>query len=185
MFDQRPSPELLRKVLRYDPETGYLFWRNRTPDMFNGRPGDSVVLCRKWNARHAGNRALSSSSNGYRVGRIFGEPYSAHRVIWAMLNGSWPENEIDHENKDRSDNRDSNLRDVSHQENTQNRKLSSTNTSGASGVYWRKDCNKWMVLIPFNGKMKSLGSFIEKSSAIEARKSAEIELGFHPGHGSD
>lgn len=67
-----PSREALLALLRYDERTGKLFWRHR-PTV----------------------RALDSNSNGYRRGRLWGEYYYAHRVIWKMLHGTEPP-EVDH-----------------------------------------------------------------------------------------
>lgn len=48
---------------------------------------------------------------------------------------------------------------------------SSLNTSGITGVYKRK--NRWQAAIGVNGKFKSLGYFLTKEEAIQARKAAE------------
>ena len=58
-----------------------------------------------------------------------------------------------------------------HQENTYNKELCSTNTSGVTGVSWDKLRNKWIAHI----KRKNLGRFNTKEEAIKVRKQAEIE----------
>ena len=118
-----PSPELLRKLLRYEPETGKLFWRKRPPDMF---PRESRGL--SWNTRYAGAEAFKDKhERGYKRGSIFGKTFRAHRAIWAMVHGHWPPEDVDHINGDTSDNRLENLRAVSRQENLKNQRLSKTN----------------------------------------------------------
>lgn len=48
-----------------------------------------------------------------------------------------------------------------------------TNTSGCTGVVYRKDNNKWRATITVSGKVKNLGSFLTKEEAMKARKEAE------------
>lgn len=181
-----PSPELLRKLLRYDPETGRLFWRERTADMFN--PGATLSaerISKSWNNKHAGNEAVNNNHEGYRRGVINGKPYYSHRVIWAMYTGFWPVEQIDHENGIRHDNRIGNLREATNMENSINQKLRSTNTSGTSGVSWSKGMGKWLSRISSAGRIVHLGYFHDMSAAISARKNAEIKYGYHPNHGRD
>ena len=51
----------------------------------------------------------------------------------------------------------------------------SNNTSGITGVYWKKDRNKWGARIVVNGKCIYLGYFANKEDAIKIRKEAEIK----------
>ena len=81
---------------------------------------------------------------------------------------------VDHINHNTFDNRKSNLRICTHQENLRNQSINSKNTSGTTGVSFRKDKNKWRAYITVNEKQISLGNFINKEDAIKARKEAEI-----------
>jgi len=176
--------ETLRELLDHDPATGELTWKVRDPKWFKGRRYTAQDQANAWNAKKAGKPALTAVNNkGYKTGGIFRKPYKAHRVIWAMATGAWPESQIDHINGIRDDNRIENLRDVTNQENSRNRKLRNDNTSGHIGVSWDKQENKWRAFIHVNGKKKHLGFFIDKADAIAARKAAEIEHGFHSNHG--
>ena len=180
-----PSPELLRKLLRYDPETGELFWRERDDSIFSdgGHGGRCGAACR-WNGKWAGKQALSYvNKNGYKVGGIMGGVYKSHRVIWAIIHGAWPIRQIDHINGCKYDNRVENLRVVDHQENMKNQPLRSTNTSGVSGVGWNRRTKKWCANISSGGVQNYLGEFQDKGDAIAARKEAEVEYGFHENHG--
>jgi hypothetical protein len=85
----------------------------------------------------------------------------------------WPEDQIDHINRIRTDNRISNLREVSHKQNHQNRSKSSHNTSGHSGVSWYKQKSRWRAQITHNQKDIHLGLFTNLEDAIAARKAAE------------
>ena len=53
---------------------------------------------------------------------IYDKPYRAHRVIWALVHGEWPEGQIDHINGVRDDNRLENLRVVTNQDNQKKHK---------------------------------------------------------------
>lgn len=172
MSKDLPSPEYLREALRYDPETGKLFWRQRY----------DVPTC--WNTRWAGKEAFTTTMpNGYKQGGINNTNIRAHRVIMAMVNDEWPPEEVDHINGDRADNRLCNLRLATKSENMRNMKLPSDNTSGRIGVSWDKREGKWQAYIVVEGRKKHLGRFARKADAIAAREAAEAELGFHENHG--
>lgn len=174
------EPAELRKLLRYEPETGKLYWLPRTAGIF--ADGDRIVA--QWNSRLAGKEAFTAvSKQGYRVSRIFNRGYYAHRVIWALHHGEWPKGEVDHINGDRSDNRISNLRNVSRAENCRNTARSVRNKSGAVGVHWHKQTQKWHARIKRDGKTTSLGLFFDFDDAVAARKAAEPRYDFHENHG--
>jgi hypothetical protein len=66
--NQIPTPEMLRKLLDYDPDTGLLVWKHRTADM---HPNDQGR--RLFNKRWAGTLAFTSNNNyGYKRGKVFG-----------------------------------------------------------------------------------------------------------------
>ena len=180
---QEPSPELLNLLLRYEPEAGKLFWRNRPVWMFVNGMQSALHACNKWNSRYTGKHAFTTANNGYRHGDIFGRKYYAHRVIWAMYYGEWPQYQIDHINHVRLDNRVVNLRAVSRQDNMRNSSISQANTSGFTGVHWNKALKKWSAAINTNGNDVHLGLFHNLSDAIDARSAANIKYGFHKNHG--
>jgi hypothetical protein len=182
MTKELPSPELLRKLLRYDPDTGKLFWRERTPDMFpEGKRQNQAHSA--WTTKYCGQQALTAKAKGYLVGDISGKTMRAHRVAWAIHYGEWPKAEIDHINGDRADNRISNLRDVSRIVNMRNVELSPKNTSGHNGVHWDRRERKWRARIRINSKLKCLGYFHDINDAVKARKNAEYNLRFTCRHG--
>lgn len=81
----------------------------------------------------------------------------------------------DHINRNPLDNRKSNFRSATAQENARNRSLSSKNTSGYIGVSWDKECLKWAAYIKIDGHIKRIGRFVNKEDAIRARLKAEVE----------
>lgn len=148
---------------------------------FDGKP----ELC--WRERRsnvaAGALAGCVTASGYRRLSIAGMRFCGHRVMWAYVHGRWPTMRLDHINGNGLDNRIENLREVSHQENHRNAKLSRRNKSGFVGVYWYAGKSPWRAFIKVDGRLIALGSFADMQDAIEARKAAERAHGFHPNHG--
>jgi hypothetical protein len=177
-----PSIEFLRQALRHDPESGLLYWRPRTADMFDAKQLGNERSALAWNRRHAGKAADQVSSNDYFTVQLKTRKYMAHRVVWAMHNGAWPDGEIDHINHNRQDNRIQNLRVVSRLENCHNLSKRHDNTTGVTGVYWDKNHEKWYAQIRLGSKTKHLGRYHDKSEAIAARRAAELHLGYHKNH---
>jgi len=173
-----PSPEILRQLLRYELDTGKLFWRKRSADFF-----PSELACKRWNILFAEQEAFAYVGvNGYCRGAVQNKSLLAHRVAWAILHGNWPKC-IDHINGDRSDNRPINIRDVTNQQNNLNMKRDKRNSSGFQGVTFHKASGKWRAVISYAGVRQSLGYFHDKDAAILARKFAEQSMGYHVNHG--
>jgi hypothetical protein len=174
--------ETLRRLVRFEAETGKLYWLPRPPDLVIDNAGiGAAEIARRWNTRLAGKEALTKNVGGYKRGRILYENHCAHRVIWALHYGRWPTEQIDHINGVRTDNRIENLREVSSLENSRNQRLQARNTSGVVGVSSYKA--KWSAQIGVNGSIKYLGLFDKFEHAVEARKAAEVKFGFHANHG--
>lgn len=113
----------------------------------------------------------SVGSNGYVTATINNKTIFLHRFIMNCPN----EMLIDHINGDPTNNCKSNLRIVTMQQNNMNRKKQSNNTSGCTGVYWEKQCNKWRASITYKGKITHLGLFTNIEDAIKARQDAELK----------
>lgn len=176
-----PSPELLRKLLSYEPETGKLFWRRRTIETKGNM--DHRIL-KSWNTRFADKEAFTADNGkGYRCGPIFCELFFAHRIIWCIHYGRTPLNDIDHIDGNRSNNRIVNLREVTRSQNLKNTCIRSDNTSGTIGVSFDKSRQKWKAYIEISGKTKLLGRFADQAVAIEVRKAAERKHGYSANHG--
>ena len=166
----------IKQLLKY--EDGLLYWRPRTKDMF-----DSLKKYNAWKTRCEGKIAGGKTSTGYVSIEVNNFVFRAHRAIWAMHNGKWPNGEIDHINHNRSDNRIENLREVNRFEQMKNKTKYSSNNTGTTGVVFVKKNKNYRAHISCDGKMHWLGTFNNKDDAIAARKKAEVEMGYHQNHG--
>jgi len=166
-----PTPEKLRQLLRYEPETGHLYWLPR-----EGGPREEG-----FNTLRAGKRAGFPLSNGRLQIFVIGYKLYVHRVVWAIHYGVWPSYNIDHVNGDPSDNRITNLRDVTQLENAHNRGRSKNNKSGYANV--TADGKKWFAGFKHCGRHVFVGRFDSPEEASRAVRSRQAELGFTPRHG--
>jgi hypothetical protein len=111
-------------------------------------------------------------SEGYALAMIDGKKTRMHHLILPKKKGF----EIDHINRNRSDNRRCNLRYVTSSQNTMNSSKRSDNTSGYRGVWWDKEKKKWRVEIMMNRKKIYIGTFVDIEDAAKAYKNKAIEL---------
>lgn len=140
----------LKSLLAYDPDTGNLTWLN--PLSVRVKPGD---------------RAGSVSGQGYVTVRIKGTLYYAHRLAFLFMTGKWPEKLVDHIDGDRKNNRWSNLREATRQENAMN--LHGAHADSATGVLGvSKRGAKFRAYITVDGKQKHLGYHETEEEASEA-----------------
>ena len=159
----KPTPQRLSELLDYDQNSGVLTWKQH-------RPNGSKAMSRAGSV---------SKHNCLRVVGIDGAIYAEHRVIWAIVHGSWPTMQIDHINGEEADNRLVNLREVSGAMNCQNkRRAPSTSSHGVLGAS-KSSVNSWRAQIKVNGKKLYLGSFKTSEEANTAYLSAKRSL--HPG----
>lgn len=130
----------LKELLHYDPLTGEFTWL--VPTNRRIRVG-SVAGC--------------PDGHGAWVIGVDGVNCLAHRLAWLYMTGKWSDPEVDHEDKNASNNIWANLREATHQQNNCNKSKYRRNTSGYKGVSWDKQNKKWVASIMAAGKYKFLG----------------------------
>lgn len=178
-----PSQEVLCQILRYETDTGKLFWKERGLEWFNAEKQTREHNAAIWNGKNAGKEAfITALPLGHRYAGIFGVKYLAHRVAWKMAYGTDPIG-IDHIDGDPTNNRLSNLREAPQSVNGKNARVRKNNTSGVMGVCWAQRLSKWVAQINVDYRKIHLGVFEEFDDAVAARKAAEIAHDFHPNHG--
>lgn len=149
-------------LLSYDPDTGIFRWKV---------PGQG---------RRVGGIAGHFDPAGYNLVRVNYVMYRGARLAWYLSYGVWPK-EVDHINRDKHDDRLSNLREVTHAENIVN---TSTRTShGEKYIYWNKRQEKWEVKIKNCYAIKWLGVYSSYEEALRVRNDYLAKLA-NPG-GSD
>lgn len=94
------TQERLKELLEYDPETG--IFTNRVQRHLRGKIGEPTGKPNKL---------------GYVFITLEKSTYHASRLAWLYMTGTWAEGDVDHINRNRSDNRWANLQVLSHQDN--------------------------------------------------------------------
>lgn len=146
---KRKIPDEIKEFISYNPETGVFMWVKKRGA--RGIPGNIID---------------NATSLGYRS-VVFGRKhYFAHRVAWWFVYGVEPECEIDHINGDRTDNRISNLRLASREENTRNASVRKDSKTGVKGV--SPDGKSFKARCWADGVRHNLGNFRTIEAAAEA-----------------
>lgn len=123
----------------------------------------------------AGKAAGRSRKAGYcdlGLDQVF---YLVHRVIWKIVTGKEPPEQIDHRDLDPSNNRWSNLRPANQTEQNWNMRLLRTNTSGRRGVHIGRD-GKAIAQLTINGVTRHLGVFATVDEAGDFTDAIRREL---------
>lgn len=161
-----PPDVYLLECFTYDRSAGTVTWRKRPQAHFK-----SIRACNAWNARYSGQLIKHQTShNGYTIVRIDSKGYYLHRLIWEIVSGHDPLNEIDHRNRDRRDNRWENLREATTTQQKHNQGQRRNNTTGYKGVYRHND--RYIAQITIDGRGVHLGSFDTAELAHAAYREA-------------
>lgn len=141
-----PDFEKFNELLRYDKETGLLWWKQPKP------------------GRQLGAPAGSKDKKDYIRIMINYRMYAAHRLAWLLYYGEWPKGVIDHIDRDCSNNKISNLRDTDHSTNMRNAKAKKDNKTGVRGI----SEHKGMYALRLQGVY--IGSYVTIEAAIAAKE---------------
>ena len=115
---------------------------------------------------------MRTHAREYAQVMIDGRNYLAHRLAWMYEHGEWPDGDLDHADRDGTNNRLSNLRLATRQQNRANSKASGR--SGVKGAYRRYN-GRWQARIRANGSLKNLGHFATAEDAGNAYAEAARE----------
>ena len=129
--------------------------------------------------RKVGEIAGTPHKRGYIHIGVDRKYYKAHRLAWLYVYGHFPELNIDHINRDCSDNRICNLRLATQKQNCENISPRKDNTSGYRGVHWHEAAKKWRASISHNKKRMIVGMFDSKEEAGLAARLKREELFTH------
>ena len=166
MAKQIISQERLREALDYNHATGVFTWNIKTARRIK-----------------IGNVAGNLNVQQYLQVRIDNRVYLTHRLIWLYIYGRWPINQIDHVNRNRSDNRLCNLREATNMENSKNHSMRKDNMSGVTGVNWNAKNKTWNTRIHHDGKCFYQKTHASKRKAIAIRLALEVMLDYDITHG--
>ena len=156
------TADRLREVLSYDPTFGIFIWRKKSH-----KSSSSVKI---------GDIAGSVDNTGYIRIWIDGKRYVGHRLVWLYEFGFWPEHQIDHIDRNRKNNRLSNLREATAAQNSANGASIRTNTStGVRGV--TRQGAWYRVRMQRNGKKASFGLYRSLGEALNVYNAERARLG--------
>jgi hypothetical protein len=114
------------------------------------------------------------SKRGYITTNIHRRARPMHKVLLGDIKGA----DIDHISGNKLDNRRSNLRVCTHQENMFNQRRRCTNTTGFMGVSFMKRVGRYEAYVHCGGKKHYAGLFDNAADAAKARdKKASILFG--------
>lgn len=134
------TSEQLRKLLHYDPELGWFMWLQKRGN------------------QEAGSIAGCLDPDGYCVIGLNYRTERAARLAWLYVTDSWPANEVDHEDRNRSNDAWLNLREATHSENASNAGNRLPNTSGYRGVVFVKRTGRWLAKVVVAKKQHYFGT---------------------------
>ena len=148
----------------------------RVRELFDYREDGCLIRKVATGKTHRGAVAGCPSHHGYFIVGVNKRYYLLHRLVFLYHHGYLPENHVDHIDRDRSNNRIENLREVSHTCNLRNTGNHCTNTSGIKGVSWDASKNKWTATIMVSKRSFHLGRFTDFTEAVAHRLAAEQAL---------
>lgn len=154
--------------------------QTKLKELFNYREdGNLIRKIRTSNSTHIGDVVgCVNKVSGYSHTSVDNKLCRTHRLIWIYHNGYNPENDLDHIDRNKLNNKINNLREVARSCNLRNTGNQSNNTSGVKGVHWYNNLKKYRATIHLNGLQKHLGYCHCFNEAVLHRLAAEQCLGW-------
>lgn len=147
------TADMVRAILDYDRTTGFFFWRvNRGRRCCMGR------------------RAGGVSKGRWRI-RVFGKLCEASNLAWLHVTGSWPAVDVDHRDRDATNDSWGNLREATRSQNCMNKRVRRDSSSGEKGVVLHRS-GLWRSRISAPGVRYDLGLYRVKEQAGAAYRIA-------------
>lgn len=155
--DPAITAEMAKEIFHYDDATGNLIRKKDLGGRF-GRVGDIAGF---------------TTPDGYRKVAIRQHVVMAHRLIWLIVTGEWPSDEIDHRDCDKGNNRFDNLRVASRRQNVINRAFKKNGLP--KGARYMPS-GRIQVRIRAEDKVRYLGTFETPEQAAAAYAEAASRL---------
>jgi hypothetical protein len=149
------TQERLKELLHYEPSTGWFTWR----------------VCSS--IANIGDRAGGHHGFGYRQMGLDYKKFLEHQLAFFYMTGEWPDDEVDHINGNKADNRWSNLRSVTKSQNGHNKPVHRRSKTGYPGVYLH--AGMYRARIHVEGETIDLSGHRTIAEARVARLLSEIE----------
>lgn len=141
-------------------------------DMLDYVPASGLLLQKKKRPKvKVGSIAGAVTPYGYRYIQLSGNKYAAHRLVWLIETGHFPEKHLDHIDGNKLNNCFTNLREVTVKQNSENKIAQKNNKLGVRGVSFNKRLGKYIAQIQHNGKNNYIGVF----DTIEKARDAYVE----------
>lgn len=153
----------LKRVIEYNPDTGEFYWRVKA--------SKNIAV---------GSLAGSVNAQNYWQIRLYGKVWLGHRLAWVYVFGRWP-SQIDHIDRDRRNNRISNLREVSGTDNQLNRGIQANNKTGHRGIHYSDRRREYVLQLSLKGTRVhcSYHKDIEDAVLVRDRVATQI-YGYNP-----
>jgi hypothetical protein len=152
-LDDPVTHEQLLALLRYDEVSGLFYYR---------RDG-------KFSKTGAVTGSIDRASRRVVI-VLGGVEYYAHILAYFYVHGQWPAGQVDHVDRDATNNRFSNLRLATHAQNVVNSKLRTNNTTGYRGV--SRSGRRFKVMVA--NKYLGLFDTAEEAACVYDRRVREL-----------
>jgi len=153
---QSITVERLKELITYEPDTGIFRWR--------------VSLVRRGGKTKPGDVAGAPSHDGGWRLKLDTIEYVAGRIAFIYMTGRWPVGDVDHKDRNRSNNIWTNLRESTRSQNIANQGFFG-NSSGVKGVSYYPNSRltkKYRARIRVNGTLICLGYYLTADEAHKA-----------------